>query len=691
MNGRKLIPCMLLALLVASLAPSAHAATHTDKYSVPCSTLWLAVQDTLKNSSKYAVLVSDNINMTASYSVGGGMSSKVTDTVNLSASGSNCTMSVQAPFRGWANNDAGDFKKRVDAALGNVQATPEAATTSAPTTAATTVPATSATAVVATPASGPGVPPNATASVAPAQYSDKYAMTCAALWPSVRAAVKSQQFVTVLSIDDANLKASYKFVSLLFRHTVDIALNATDGQCEVQLNASKKSMAQDDGNYLKKRIQQVMANAGAVSPTGVTAANDDANSAAAQSSFGDAPSDSANAVIASSGGPLHLYLVLAANCPKDPDPFGIVSNNFYSKCKPDEMNTLRSQISDELTAKHVIVEPSTANGAYQAMVTITQDMDDRNHGLAALSDFASGTLKFAATYQITDASGQSIASNTVTQQGSDSHPKDIEKQFAYKIGDALAGLGPASTTSPATDAASPIQTTAMQQLDQAAQANDYHILAHAYQSLPIKPLVPDIARAQKRAGDDAMKTNNAAAAEKDYESALRAAIWWPDAMRALSLSLAQINNKAEAIVWMQRYLEFVPNADDALVMQAKVADWSKVAAPTPLPTILQEPKGSRLGASFTDTPSIVALSIGQPDLEGAMLSYVFTGSIADRAGLQVGDILVSFNDAPITNARDLFVDCATAPQGSSAELEVWRSQNKITAKIHFDSLPMAAK
>jgi len=318
-------------------------------------------------------------------------------------------------------------------------------------------------------------------------------------------------------------------------------------------------------------------------------------------------------------------------------------------------------------------------------------MDDRNHGLAALSDFASGTLKFAATYQITDASGQSMASNTVAQQGSDSHAKDVEKQFAYKIGDALAGLDPASTTSPATGPASPIQTAAMQQLNQVSQANVYHIVAHAYQSLSVKPLVPDIARAQKRAGDDAMKANNAAAAKKDYEAALQAAIWWPDAMRALSLSLSQINNKAEAIVWMQRYLEFVPNADDAPAIQAKIADWSKVAAPAPLPTTLQEPKGSRLGAAFADTPSIVALSIGQPDLEGAMLSYVFTGSVADRAGLQVGDILVSFNDAPITNAHDLLVDCATAPQGSSAELEVWRSQNKITVKVHFDSPPMAAK
>jgi hypothetical protein len=69
--------------------------------------------------------------MTATYSLGiGSIGQKRSNTVVLNAKGdTSCEMVVQSGYSGWTNDDAGDFKKRVDKSLAQLTPTQPAATT----------------------------------------------------------------------------------------------------------------------------------------------------------------------------------------------------------------------------------------------------------------------------------------------------------------------------------------------------------------------------------------------------------------------------------------------------------------------------------------------------------------------------------------------------------------------------------
>jgi len=107
---------MLLALAIPALAK-----THHETYNLPCSELWAAVKDTIRNSGKYGIISIDNSEMTASYNMGGNLTGKRINSVVLNSQGSNCEMQIQTAYSGIGNNDAGDFKKRVDDSLAKLK------------------------------------------------------------------------------------------------------------------------------------------------------------------------------------------------------------------------------------------------------------------------------------------------------------------------------------------------------------------------------------------------------------------------------------------------------------------------------------------------------------------------------------------------------------------------------------------
>jgi hypothetical protein len=116
-----------VVLLLSIVAVPSFAKTHKDPYPVSCTVLWPAVKDTLRNSGKYGIIGIDNSEMTASFAIGGTLSAKRVNSVVLNAKGDTCEMQVQTAYSGFTNNDAGDFKKRVDESLAKQQATPPAA------------------------------------------------------------------------------------------------------------------------------------------------------------------------------------------------------------------------------------------------------------------------------------------------------------------------------------------------------------------------------------------------------------------------------------------------------------------------------------------------------------------------------------------------------------------------------------
>ncbi len=348
----------------------------------------------------------------------------------------------------------------------------------------------------------------------------------------------------------------------------------------------------------------------------------------------------------------------------------------------------------ELAERHVSIANDNESGGEQLAVTLTKSMDKR-HG-----DFGPGTAMFAGTYQITDANNQALSSGTVTHQGPDKHVSDVEKQFAVKIADAIdtqldtqlagtssAGASGSTTTTAVQQPVSSVQkpNDFVTQAKILGQANYLAILAQAYRSLAVKPPLPDEARLEDHKAKAALKAHDPNAAVLAYLAALKSAPWWPEEMRDLALVSGKLNLPAPAIYWMHMYLAFVPDAKDAPKMEEKVNAWVQQIPPQPHPpTQMQLPPGAHgLGVSATDVPSIVALSLGQPNLKGALVLIVYTGSAAEAAGIRKGDIIVSYNGVPVTSAQDMVADVAASKPGTTATLGVLRGQTQMPIKVQF--------
>lgn len=113
-------------MLLLVIAGPGVAKTHKELFmNVPCSVLWPAVKDTLRNSGKYGIIGIDNAEMTASYNMGGNLTGKRINSIVLTSNENSCEMQIQTAFSGLVNNDAGDMRKRVQESLDKLKAAPE--------------------------------------------------------------------------------------------------------------------------------------------------------------------------------------------------------------------------------------------------------------------------------------------------------------------------------------------------------------------------------------------------------------------------------------------------------------------------------------------------------------------------------------------------------------------------------------
>ena len=122
---KRAIFALPVAALMLSAVPAV-AKTHKDNFTVPCATLWPAIKDVLRNSGKYGIISITNDEMTASYNIGGALTGKRVNSVLLNTIPSGCEMQIQTAYSGFVNNDASDFKSRVDASLAKLKDAPPA-------------------------------------------------------------------------------------------------------------------------------------------------------------------------------------------------------------------------------------------------------------------------------------------------------------------------------------------------------------------------------------------------------------------------------------------------------------------------------------------------------------------------------------------------------------------------------------
>ncbi len=87
---------------------------------------------------------------------------------------------------------------------------------------------------------------------------------------------------------------------------------------------------------------------------------------------------------------------------------------------------------------------------------------------------------------------------------------------------------------------------------------------------------------------------------------------------------------------------------------------------------------ARLGVVIQEVNQAFADSFKLPKPEGALVASVEKGGPADKAGLQPGDVITSYNGQTIVSSNDLPAAIATARPGAQADLQVWR-QGKPTS------------
>ncbi len=95
----------------------------------------------------------------------------------------------------------------------------------------------------------------------------------------------------------------------------------------------------------------------------------------------------------------------------------------------------------------------------------------------------------------------------------------------------------------------------------------------------------------------------------------------------------------------------------------------------------------RLGVNIQEVTREFARTLGLERPRGALVSGIVPGSAAERAGIRVQDVILSFNGREILRSSDLPPLVGATPPGSRAEIEVFRDGRVRKLTVVVDELP----
>ncbi len=93
-----------------------------------------------------------------------------------------------------------------------------------------------------------------------------------------------------------------------------------------------------------------------------------------------------------------------------------------------------------------------------------------------------------------------------------------------------------------------------------------------------------------------------------------------------------------------------------------------------------------LGVGIQRVTSELAKSFGLEEAKGALISQVFKGTPADRAGIRQGDIILEFDGKEIAEFGDLSRTVASTPPGKNVEIKVFRDGKVLTLETTIDEM-----
>jgi serine protease Do len=95
-----------------------------------------------------------------------------------------------------------------------------------------------------------------------------------------------------------------------------------------------------------------------------------------------------------------------------------------------------------------------------------------------------------------------------------------------------------------------------------------------------------------------------------------------------------------------------------------------------------------IGVTIQNVDRENAKALGLPRIGGALVNQVTPGSGADKAGVQVGDVILSFGGREVTSSSDLPPLVGSTKPGTTANLEIYRDGKNMTLPVMVGELPV---
>ena len=98
-----------------------------------------------------------------------------------------------------------------------------------------------------------------------------------------------------------------------------------------------------------------------------------------------------------------------------------------------------------------------------------------------------------------------------------------------------------------------------------------------------------------------------------------------------------------------------------------------------------EVRRGRLGIEIQDVTPDVAQALGTSATQGVVVTRVEPNSAAAKAGIQVGDVVVAMNNAPVVNGGQLRSMVGLVRSGEQVDLNLVRGAEKVSVKAHIQT------
>ncbi len=95
-----------------------------------------------------------------------------------------------------------------------------------------------------------------------------------------------------------------------------------------------------------------------------------------------------------------------------------------------------------------------------------------------------------------------------------------------------------------------------------------------------------------------------------------------------------------------------------------------------------------IGVGVQDMTRELSTSFKLPEIRGALITEVFRGTPADKAGIKLGDILIAVEGTPVTDSSSMLNLVAALNPGKQATFKVVRSQQETDVKVVVGRRPL---